>query len=106
MPVTRDHIGSVRLVDRKSRVVEVLGPRPLGSRRPTDIELRFDPPGPRFTSQPRRVGICFQAADRSARFLVDAGKDGDALLALLASRPRTPARLARPYGTRGWLVEG
>jgi hypothetical protein len=101
------NVGTVRLVDRRTRVVELLGPRPLGSRRPTDIELRFDPPAtPRFTSQPRRVGICFQAADRSARFLVDAGKDGDALLDLLASRPLTPARPARPYGVRGWLVEG
>jgi hypothetical protein len=44
--VTRDHIGTVRLVDRKTRVVEVLGPRPLGSRRPTDIQLRFELPGP------------------------------------------------------------
>jgi hypothetical protein len=34
--------GTVRLVDRRTRVVEVLGPEPPGSRRPTDRELLFD----------------------------------------------------------------
>jgi hypothetical protein len=105
--VTRDHIGTVKLVDRKTRVVEVLGPQPLGSRRPTDRELLFDPPGQaRYPLRPWPVGHCFQADGRQARFLVNVGSRGDALLDLLARHPKTPARPARPYGTRGWLVEG
>jgi hypothetical protein len=52
------------------------------------------------------VGHCFEADGRRALFLVNDGQRGDALLDLLASRPRTPARPAQPYGTRGWLVEG
>jgi hypothetical protein len=101
--VTRDHIGTVRLVDRKTRVVEVLGPRPLGSRRGTDQKLLYQRYGP---TPPFSVGHCFLADGRQARFLVNEGQWGDALLDLLASRPRTPARPAKPYGTRGWLVEG
>ena len=31
--------GSVRLIDKKTRVVELLGPEPLGSRWPTDRKL-------------------------------------------------------------------
>ena len=34
--------GTVRLVDRRTRVVEVLGPEPPGSPRPTDRELLLD----------------------------------------------------------------
>lgn len=36
------HTGTVRLVDRRTRVVEVLGPEPLGSRWPTDRKLMFE----------------------------------------------------------------
>jgi hypothetical protein len=101
--VTRDHIGSVRLVDRKTRVVEVLGPRPLGSRTGTDQKLLYQRYGP---TPPFPVGFCFQASDRRAKFLVDAGQLGDELLDRLARNPKTPARPAKPYGLKGWLVEG
>jgi hypothetical protein len=106
--VTRDHIGTVRLVDRKTRVVEVLGPEPSGSRYPTNRELLFERSGQAayLLTRPQSVGHCFQADGRQARFLVNEGQWGDALLDLLASRPRTPARPARPYGISGWLVEG
>jgi hypothetical protein len=106
--VTRDYTGAVRLVDRKTRVVEVLGPEPLGSRRPTDRELLFERPGQAtyLLTRPQPVGHCFQADGRQARFLVNEGQWGDALLDLLARNPKAPARVARPYGVRGWLVEG
>lgn len=58
--------GSVRLVDRRTRVVEVLGPEPMGAKRPTDRELLLD----EFTKNgtpPQRVGLCIQARDRQAR---------------------------------------
>ena len=106
---TKDHPGSVRLIDRKTRVVEVLGPEPLGSRRPTDRKLSFwrsNASRTEFLAGPQPVAHCFQADGRKARFLVDKGPQGDALLDLLASRPRTPARPVRPYGVTGWLVEG
>jgi hypothetical protein len=107
---TKDHVGTVVLVDRKTRCVEVLGPELPGSRWPTDRQLLFKHRRQEtlreFLAAPQPVGHCFQADGRRARFLVDKGSDGDALLDLLASPPRTPARLAKPYGVRGWLVEG
>ena len=96
--------GSVRLVDRRTRVVEVLGPEPPGSRRPTDRELLFDELGRALG--PASVGLCFQADGRRAKFLVDEGSLGDSLLELLSKHPEAPARLAKPYGVKGWLVEG
>jgi hypothetical protein len=102
------HTGSVRLVDRRTRVVEVLGPEPLGSRRPTDRELYWESQASQagYMMGPQPVGHCFQADGRRAKFLIDPGEDGDALLGLLARHPEAPARLARPYGIRGYLVEG
>jgi hypothetical protein len=102
------NVGAVRLVDRRTRVVEVLGPEPAGSRRPTDRELLFDRPGQAayLLGRPQPVGFCFQAEGRQARFLVDKGAAGDALLDLLARHPKAQARPAQPYGVRGWLVEG
>ena len=107
--VTRDHVGTVKLVDRRTRVVELLGPEPPGARRPTDRKLLFDPPGQvayRLFGRPQPVGFCFAADGRRAKFLVNEGQWGDALLDLLARNPKAPARVARPYGVRGWLVEG
>ena len=96
--------GSVRLISRKTRVVEVLGPEPPGARRATDRELKFDELG--RARGPASVGFCFQADGRRARFLIDEGALGDSLLELLSKYPEAPARLAKPYGSRGWLVEG
>jgi hypothetical protein len=52
-----------------------------------------------------RIGTV-RLVDRRAKFLVDAGNDGDALLDRLARNPKAQARPARPYGLKGWLVEG
>ena len=99
--------GAFRLVDPRTRVVEVLAPELPGSRRPTDRELLLDRSGrAAYLWGPQPVGFCFQADGRQARFLVNEGQWGDALLDLLASRPRTPARPARAYGIKGWLVQG
>ena len=97
--------GTVRLVDRRTRVVEVLGPEPPGSRRPTDQELLLDT-YQSMMDRPQRIGFCFEADGRRAKFLIDEGSRGDQLLDLLARHPKTPARPVRPYGVKGWLVEG
>ncbi|MCR6679377.1 hypothetical protein NVV43_28380, partial [Escherichia marmotae] len=73
--------GTVRLVDRRTRVVEVLGPEPPGSRRPTDRELLFDT-YQSVMDRPQRIGFCFQADGRRAKFLVNEGSQGDQLLDL------------------------
>jgi len=105
-----NHTGSVRLVDALTRVVEVLGPAPLGSRWPTDRELFWEPrattPAEHVLGRPQPIGHCYQADGRRARFLIDKGPGGDALLDLLARYPEAPARLAQPYGPKGYLVEG
>jgi hypothetical protein len=102
------HTGTVKLVDRKTRVVEVLGPELPGSRRPTDRKLLFERPDQAsyLLTRPQEVGHCFQADGRQARFLVNEGQWGDAFLDLLARHPNAPPRPARPYGVNGWLVEG
>jgi hypothetical protein len=97
--------GSFRLVDRRTRVVEVLGPEPPGSHRPTDRELLFDT-YQSMMDRPQRVGFCFEADGRRAKFLIDEGSRGDQLLDLLARHPLAPARPVRPYGTKGLLLEG
>ena len=99
--MSNQYTGSVRLVDRKTRVVEVFGPEPPRSRRPTDRKLLFEPYGPDL---PRSVGICFQADGRAAKFLIDQNPLGDQLLDLLGKYPEAPARLAMSYGLNGWLV--
>ena len=107
--VTRDHIGTVKLVDRKTRVVEILGPQPFGSRRPTDRKLFVDRSQEslvEFMRGPEEVAHCFAADGRTARFLVDESPRGEALLDLLARNPKAQARPARPWGVKGWLVEG
>ena len=110
MTVTKSHVGTVTLVDHKTRCVEVLGPEPPGSCGPTDRQLLFKRRGQttlrEFMSPPQSVGYCYQADGRRARFLVDKGPNGDALLDALARHPKTPTRLARLYGPKGWVVEG
>lgn len=95
--------GTVRLVDRKRRVVELYGPELPGLRRPTERRLLFQRYGP---GGPESVGHCFQGDGRRVRFLVDRGPAGDELLALPARYPDAQARPASPYGPKGWLVEG
>lgn len=92
---TREYVGTVRLVDRRTRVVEVLGPEPPGSRRATDRELLLDTYQSRM-GRPQRIGFCFEANGRRARFLVNQGPRGDLLLDRLTRYPETPARPARP----------
>ncbi|HJQ94144.1 MAG TPA: hypothetical protein VJ935_00350 [Acidimicrobiia bacterium] len=54
---------------------------------------------------PQKIGWCIAGSGRTAKFLVDASKRGDALLDSLAKYPEAPARPAKPYGSNGWLVE-
>lgn len=98
---TNVYTGSVRLIDRKARVVELLGPELAGSRRPTDIELMWEPYGP---APGRPVGFCIRAKSRRARFHINDGPLGDSLLDFLERR-RGQSQLARPWGVRGWMVE-
>ena len=94
------YTGSVRLISRKTRVVEVLGPELPGSKRPTDVELRWET----YENAPRTVGFCFKAEPRRARFYVTPGTFGDSLLDFLEPR-RGQSQLAKPYGLKGWLIE-
>ena len=95
------NIASVRLISRKARTVELLGPRPLGARRPTDVELKFQTYGP---APAQSVGFCFSGEERRAKFHVKAGSLGDEFLDFL-EKSRTAVRLAKPYGIRGYIVE-
>ena len=107
--MTNPNVATVRLVDQKTRVVEVLGPKPAGSRWPTDRELGFWRPQANhaeFSAGPQRVGTCILGDGRKARFLVDKGPTGDGLLDLLARHPKAQVRPARPWGPKGYLVEG
>jgi len=106
MPRVRNlHTDTVQLVDRKTRCVEVLGPELPGSRYATDRQLVFDEYR-RGMDRPQRIGLCFAADGRRAKFLIGEGDRADRLLDLVARHPKTPARKARPYGTKAWLVEG
>lgn len=99
-----DHLltGSVRLVDRRTRTVELLGMELPGSRRPTDIQLLFDEYS--LNSRPTSVGICIKAGGRRAKFYIDDKPLGTKFLDLLGKAPDRPVRLARPWGLNGWLV--
>ena len=60
------HTGTVRLIDRRTRLVELFGSAPLGSRGPTDQELLFDhlQAGLReYVAGPQSVGFCFRLTD-------------------------------------------
>lgn len=93
MNPVNNYIGSVRLVDRRLRLVEVFGPELPGSRWPTDRKLLYARYGPAL---PESVGMCIKADGRVARFLVDKSPYGDELLAMLGKSPEAPSRLARP----------
>ena len=98
--MTKD-IASVRLISEKLRLVELLGPRPLESRRPNDILLQFRPA---HEMNSYRVGLCLRGDERRAKFLVDEGTFGDGFLHYLG-RIVPSVRLAQPYGISGYLVE-
>jgi len=59
-----------------------------------------------YMAGPQPVGLCFAADGRSAKFILDQSFEGKQLLDLLSNYPEAPARLARPYGLTGWVVEG
>ncbi|HUF96230.1 MAG TPA: hypothetical protein VMO52_09145 [Acidimicrobiia bacterium] len=101
--MTRGDIPTVRLVDRKTRQVEVLGPRPVGVKRsrPTDVKLLVDT----SSAGPQPVGLCLRADNRRARFVIDAGELGDGLLDVL-TRSIKAVSLVRAHGVDGWVVEG
>lgn len=95
MRPAKSYTGSVRLVDRKTRVVEVLGPEPAGSKRPTDRKLFYDP-GPYAPPSPNpltMVGVCIAGNGRTAKFLVDQNRLGDSFLDYLGKLPDRPVRL-------------
>lgn len=90
--------GTVRLVDKKTRVVEVLGPLPTGGQRP---KLLLD----YGAASPQEIrAFCFQMKDRTARFLIDKGYAGDRFLEMLDKYPIAKARPVSSYGLDGWLV--
>ena len=92
-------IGTVRLVNRRLRLVEVLGPPPLGGKRP---RLLVDVHG---ALRPRELKAhCFKMDGRVATFIVDSGLAEEELLALLAKYPHAPARPISPSGVDGWPV--
>ena len=105
---TLNNVATVRLVDRKTRVVEVMGPDPVGSRRPTDRELYTYSPQRSYADYvagPRPIGLCIAASERRAKFHIEESARGDRFLDRLTRHPKTPVRLAKPYGVKGWVVE-
>lgn len=58
-----------------------------------------------YLAGPQKVGFCFHADGRRARFPIDEGPKGDALLDKLAKNPERPVRPARPWGINGWSAE-
>jgi hypothetical protein len=58
-----------------------------------------------YMKGPQSVGLCFAADGRTAKFILDKSYEGERLLDLLTKHTNTPARLARPYGSTGWVVE-
>ena len=101
----RAAVASIRLVDARTRVVELLGPLPPGSRRPV---LLFEGQAGRVVhaQTPSSVASCIGVDDRRAKFLVDKTAAGDEFLDLLGQHHKTPVRPAKPYGVRGYLVGG
>ena len=93
--------GTVRLVDKRTRVVEVLGASSTGGQRPKLLTYeRYGAP------LPSEFGaFCMSAKDRVAKFLIDPGKAGDQFLAMLDRHPTAKARPVVSYGSNGWLVE-
>jgi hypothetical protein len=87
-------IATVKLVDKKLRLVEVVGARPPEWRRPT---LKYEPYG---LDPPRDVAFCLKPGSRSSTFIVDNSALGDAFLAKVAKAPLR----ASPYGL-GWRVQ-
>ncbi len=103
-----DSLVSVRLVDRGTRQVEVLGAAPAGARRTSDRTLFFYQPQAspaELQRGPQSVGLCIRGDDRRSRFYINEGSRGDRFLDALASRSR-PVALAKPYSSKGWLVDG
>jgi hypothetical protein len=98
------YVNVIRLIDSRTREVEVLGPMPPGNRRP---ELLAQPAisSAAYMVGPRKVGSCIGLSDRAARFLLEHSPLGDQVLAALERYDYAPARLVRPYTSKGFLVE-
>lgn len=92
--------GTLKLVDKATRVVEVLGPLPPGGLRPKLLLDGYGDPIP-FEIK----AFCFQMKDRTARFLIDKGYAGDQFLAMLDKYARAKARPCRAtVWMAGWVV--
>jgi hypothetical protein len=64
--------GTLRLVDKKTRVVAVYGPLPPNGRRPRLLIDRYG------NARPTEFGaFCIGASNRVAKFMIPAGADGD-----------------------------
>jgi hypothetical protein len=96
----------LKLIDRKTRVVELWAPESSASRFPTDRELFALDLGDinAYMAGPRSVGRCYEAHGRRSRFLIDETPTGDRLIATLAAR-RVPVTGVKPFGPRGWVAE-
>ncbi|HSL24657.1 MAG TPA: hypothetical protein VLA54_00125 [Acidimicrobiia bacterium] len=91
--------GTLRLTDKRTRVVAVYGPLAPGRRRPRLLVEEYG-------KLPEEVGaFCFGAKDRVAKFMVPEGAAGDQLLDLLDRHPLAKARPVRSYGIDGWAVQ-
>ena len=93
--------GTVRLVDKRTRVVEVFGPLPPGGRRPKLLIYEGY-----AAMRPTEFGaLCIGAKDRVAKFLIDPGITGDRFLEMLDKHPQAKARPVTSYGLDGWTLE-
>jgi hypothetical protein len=92
--------GTIRLVDKRLRLVEVFGPPPPGGTRPRLLVEVYGLPRPRELK-----AHCYKVDGRVATFLVDSGPAEDQLLTALARYPHAPSRPVSPYGVDGWLLK-
>lgn len=58
-----------------------------------------------YAAGPQPIGLFFAASQRRAKFHIEVGARRDRFLDRLARYPKTPARLAKPYGVKGWVIE-
>lgn len=90
--------GTVRLVDKRTRVVAVYGPPPPSGRRPRLLIEEYG-------ATPTEVGaFCIGVKDRVAKFMIPPGNTGDRLLEMLDKYPMAKARPVSSYGPDGWAV--
>jgi hypothetical protein len=100
--------GSVRLVDKKTRICRRFGPQPLGSRRPTDRELLYYTPRASwndYLAGPSRWGRAFRLMDTKPGF---SSTPDNVATAFSTCSPgiRKPRRVRRSLPTEGLAGRG